>query len=89
MRDHSGQFAFPGGKIDEGETALPTPCVKPGRRSGLRRAIEPLGWLDPYLTGTGYRIMPLVAIVDPSFTLTINPHEVEDVFETTPELSDG
>ena len=43
--------------------------------------IEPLGWLDPYLTGTGFRIAPLVALIDPSFTLAINPHEVDEVFE--------
>ena len=46
------------------------------------RFIEPLGWLDPYLTGTGFRIAPLVALVDPAFTLTINRHEVDEVFET-------
>ena len=46
------------------------------------RFIEPLGWLDPYLTGTGFRVAPLVALVDPGFTLTINDEEVADVFET-------
>ena len=45
------------------------------------RFIEPLGWLAPYLTGTGYRVAPLVALVDPGFTLTINPHEVAEAFE--------
>ena len=46
------------------------------------RFIEPLGWLDPYLTGTGFRIAPLVALVEPGFTLAINPHEVDTAFET-------
>jgi 8-oxo-dGTP pyrophosphatase MutT (NUDIX family) len=83
MRSHSGQVAFPGGKIDDGETALAAALREAQEEIGLEpRFVEPLGWLDPYLTGTGYRIMPLLAIVDPSFTLTINPHEVEDVFET-------
>ena len=44
--------------------------------------MEPLGWLDPYLTGTGYRIAPLVALVDSSFTPTLNADEVEEAFET-------
>ena len=83
MRSHSGQIAFPGGKIDEGETALAAALREAQEEIGLEpRFVEPLGWLDPYLTGTGYRIMPLVAIVDPAFTPAINPHEVEDVFET-------
>ena len=82
MRSHSGQIAFPGGKIDDGETALAAALREAQEEIGLEpRFVEPLGWLDPYLTGTGYRIMPLVAVVDPAFTLTINPHEVEDVFE--------
>jgi hypothetical protein len=41
-----------------------------------------LGWLDPYLTGTGFRVAPLLALVDPAFTLEINAEEVADAFET-------
>jgi len=53
-----------------------------GEEIGLEeRFIEPLGWLDPYLTGTGYRVAPLVALIDPSFTLTVNKAEVDEVFE--------
>jgi len=50
---------------------------------GLEAAhIEPLGYLEPYLTGTMFKIIPVVALVTPPFTLTIDPREVEAVFET-------
>ena len=83
LRAHSGQVAFPGGKIDEGETPATTALREAEEEIGLEaRFIEPLGWLSPYLTGTGYRVAPLVALVDPGFTLTLNPDEVAEAFET-------
>ena len=73
LRAHSGQIAFPGGKIDPGETPREAALARGEEEIGLEaRFIEPLGWLDPYLTGTGFRVAPLVALVEPSFTLTIN-----------------
>ena len=83
MRSHSGQIAFPGGKIDPGEAPAAAALREAQEEIGLSgRFIEPVGWLDPYLTGTGYRILPLVAIVDPAFTLTLNAGEVAEAFET-------
>jgi 8-oxo-dGTP pyrophosphatase MutT (NUDIX family) len=83
LRSHSGQVAFPGGKIDAGETPYDAALREAHEEIGLEsRFIEPIGWLDPYLTGTGFRIAPLVALIDPAFTLEINEREVEEAFET-------
>jgi 8-oxo-dGTP pyrophosphatase MutT (NUDIX family) len=83
LRAHSGQIAFPGGKIDAGEAPREAALREAYEEIGLeQRFVEPLGWLDPFFTGTGFRIAPLVALVDPSFTLTLNKLEVCEVFET-------
>jgi 8-oxo-dGTP pyrophosphatase MutT (NUDIX family) len=83
LRSHSGQVAFPGGKIDAGETPGETALREAREEIGLAPdLVEPLGWLDPYLTGTGYRVTALVALVDPAFKPKLNPDEVADVFET-------
>ena len=83
MRDHSGQIAFPGGKIDEADgSPLAAALREVEEEIGLaRRHIEVLGYLDPYQTGTGFRIQPVVALVMPPFELAINPLEVEAAFE--------
>jgi len=82
LRDHSGQIAFPGGKIDAHETPLDAALREAEEEIGLeRRLIRPLGFLDSYLSSTGYLVVPVVAAVTPRFTLTLNTYEVADAFE--------
>lgn len=80
---HAGQIAFPGGKIDpDDESATAAALREAEEEIGLARSfVTPIGALAPYFTGTGYRIVPIVAMVDPAHHLTINPHEVADAFE--------
>jgi 8-oxo-dGTP pyrophosphatase MutT (NUDIX family) len=83
LRDHSGQIAFPGGKIDAGDPSpLETALREAEEEIGLaRRLVQPLGYLDPYLSGTGFRILPVVAMVAPDYALTLNADEVDAAFE--------
>jgi len=80
---HAGQVAFPGGKIDPSDPSPAAAAIREAEEEiGLAPGkVEPIGYLEAYLTGTGYRIAPVLARVDPEHTLVLNPHEVEDAFE--------
>ena len=57
-------------------------CARRRRRSGsIPVFVEPLGYLDAYRTGTGFRIFPVVSLVREGFTLTLDAREVADAFE--------
>jgi 8-oxo-dGTP pyrophosphatase MutT (NUDIX family) len=80
---HAGQIAFPGGKIDEGDRDPLAAALREAEEEiGLAaRFAQPLGYLDSYLSGTGFRIVPAVALVTPDYELELNREEVDDAFE--------
>ncbi len=83
LRDHSGQVALPGGKIDPSD---PTPAAAALREAeeeiGLHpAAVQLVGYIDPYLSGTGFLVTPVIGLVAPEATYRPNPAEVADVFE--------
>lgn len=80
---HPGQVSFPGGRVQESDVnAVETALRETREEIGLdHNYIEPLGAWDQYETGTGYRITPIVGLVEPGFELTLDPREVASVFE--------
>ncbi len=83
LRNHAGQVAFPGGKIDAGDTDAGAAAL---REAAEEVALLPcdsriLGYMPNYFTGTNYLITPVVALVRPSQPFVPNPGEVEAVFE--------
>jgi 8-oxo-dGTP pyrophosphatase MutT (NUDIX family) len=83
LNDHAGQIAFPGGKIDADDESPAAAALREAQEEiGLEaQFIEPLGYLDVYMTTRGFRIVPTIARVSPGFSLTLNAQEVEDTFE--------
>ena len=80
---HAGQIAFPGGKIDPVDAGPGAAALREAQEEiGLDPAgVELVGYLDPYLTGSGYRIVPVVGHVQPEPVLSLNPDEVQEAFE--------
>lgn len=83
LSTHSGQIAFPGGKVDADDADATAAALREAQEEiGLSPShVEVLGTLPQYITGTQFFITPVVALVRPNFELQPNPHEVDDVFE--------
>ena len=83
LPSHAGQIAFPGGKIDpDDDGPLGAALREAEEEVGLERQfVDPIGYLDLYLTLSGFRILPVLARVTPGYRLVLNQSEVADAFE--------
>ena len=92
LRSHSGQVAFPGGKIDPGDRGAADAALREAAEEiDLSRGdARILGYLPAYFTGSNYLITPVVALIHPTRPFVPNPAEVKSVFEVPLEwLLDG
>lgn len=83
LSSHSGQVALPGGRQDTQDAdEIATALREAHEEVGLHPdCVSVLGCLPVYVTGTGYRVTPVVALLNPAMQLTANPQEVADLFE--------
>jgi 8-oxo-dGTP pyrophosphatase MutT (NUDIX family) len=83
LKDHAGQISFPGGRIEAQDADQWQAALREAREEiGLSDAfVEFAGFLPDHWVGTGFRVTPAVAFVNPAFELRIATAEVHDVFE--------
>lgn len=83
LRHHAGQVSFPGGRIEADDHDVVAAALREAHEEiGLSHGLAtPLGFLDPMITITGFRVLPVVARIDPHFVAAPDPGEVAEVFE--------
>lgn len=83
LRSHSGQVAFPGGRIDETDATPEFAALREtDEEIGIRPdQVEVIGRMPDYVSGSGFRIAPIIGVIQPGFVLDVNEDEVEAVFE--------
>ena len=80
---HSGQVSFPGGRSEAGDlTPVATALRETFEETGIAAShVTVAGYLDRYLTGTGFDIQPVVGLLADGFVLAPDPREVAEIFE--------
>lgn len=85
LYDHPGQIAFPGGRVDAGDTSPEATALREAHEEiGLApENVELIGRLpEYYIIATGFRVTPVVGLVHAPLALTLDTFEVAEAFET-------
>ncbi len=88
LRHHAGQISFPGGCLEPDDLSpLEAALRETWEEIGLpASSVDPIGYLDPFATITGFRVSPVVGLVRPGFALKLDPAEVDEAFEVPLEF---
>lgn len=88
LHDHAGQISFPGGRVEAGDaTATATALRETEEEIGLAPgAVDVIGNLPDYLVASGYRVTPVVGVIEQDFPLRLDEFEVAEVFEVPLEF---
>lgn len=83
LRHHAGQVSFPGGRIEAFDRSPAEAALREAREEvGLEAGkVTALGYLDPLLTITGFRVLPMLALIEPGFVPNPDPGEVAEAFD--------
>ena len=81
-------MSFPGGRIETCDASPAAAALREAQEEvGLQPVqFTPLGYLDPLLTITGFRVVPLLGLITPDFVAIPDPGEVAEAFEVPLDL---
>jgi 8-oxo-dGTP pyrophosphatase MutT (NUDIX family) len=84
LKDHAGQISFPGGRSEPSDAdTIDTALREAEEEIGLARThVDVIGTMPIYTTVTGFRVTPVVALIEPGFSLVLDAFEVAEAFET-------
>ncbi|MGH8500672.1 MAG: NUDIX hydrolase, partial [Methylococcales bacterium] len=88
LRHHAGQISFPGGRIEDADKDPVAAAIREAHEEIglLPEHIQALGYLDSFLTITGFHVYPVVASVSADFVAQADPNEVDEIFEVPLEF---
>ncbi|MBV8851984.1 MAG: CoA pyrophosphatase [Sinobacteraceae bacterium] len=83
LPNHAGQISFPGGRIEPEDDGPRAAALREAHEEiGLtERYVSVVGYLPDHILLSGFRVTPVVALVQPGFELLLDTQEVEDTFE--------